>query len=126
MEKEIIFRIHLQHVFTGKIIFKEFTYGEIFSGNAIRILKNIYFKYYVIGKSEFTGRYDSKGNRIYENDIIDFDEKEWGSNSHFHIVTWDNKESKWCFGGGTASDMHYRTVIGNKFDNPELWNSLIH
>jgi len=68
----------------------------------------------------FTGRQDGKGVDIYDADIIEFDIKEWGGNDNIHIVEWNNKESEWCWGGGAASDMEWRKVIGNKFDNPEL------
>jgi hypothetical protein len=125
MEKEIRYRIHLQHEDTGTITSKDFSYAAIFSGAAMECIKIQFNRYFVIDKSEFTGRVDCKGNRIYENDIIEFDANEWGDNSsNIHKVTWDNKSSKWSFGGGCASDMEWRTVIGNKFDNMELWERL--
>lgn len=126
MENDIRYRIHLQHEDTGTIISKDFSYDEIFSGAAMECLTVQFKRYYVIGKSEFTGRNDCKGNSIYENDIIEFDASEWGDDiSNIHKVTWDNDHSEWSFGGGTASDMEWRTVIGNKFDNTELWEQLL-
>lgn len=125
MKKEIRYRIHLQHEDTGTITSKDFSYAAIFSGAAIECVKDRFKRHFIIGKSEFTGRTDSKGNRIYENDIIEFDSNEWGDNtSNIHKVTWDNENSGWSFGGGSTFDMEWRTVIGNKFDNPELWERL--
>ena len=117
-ERKIIFRIHLQNAETGSVISKEFSFGEIFSGKAIEYITTELKQYFIIGKSEFTGRKDCKGNRIYENDIIEFDEL------NIHKVTWDDEYSEWSFGEGSASDMELQTVIGNKFDNPELWGKL--
>ncbi len=125
MEKEIRYRIHLQYEDTGTITSKDFSYAAIFSGAAIECIKTQFKRHFVIGKSEFTGRFDCNKKRIFENDIIEFDAKEWGDNtSNIHKVTWDNENSEWSFGGGTASDMEWRTVIGNKFDNTELWERL--
>lgn len=125
MEKKIRYRIHIQHEDTGTITSKDFSYSAIFSGAAMECIKVQFKRHFIIGKSEFIGRIDCKGNRIYENDIIEFDANEWGDNtSNIHKVTWDNENSEWSFGGGSASDMEWRTVIGNKFDNTELWERL--
>ncbi len=127
MGKEIGYRIHLKHKDTGIRISKNFSYAAIFYGEAKKYIEYKYFDgYFIIGKSEFTGRSDNKDNKVYENDIIEFDANEWGDKkSNIHKVTWDNENSEWSFGGGTASDMCYRTVIGNKFDNPEIWEQLV-
>ena len=69
---------------------------------------------------QYTGKVDSKGNEIYEGDIIEFDRKEWGGDDNIHLVSWDEKEAEWSWGGGTTSDMDWRTVIGNIYENPEL------
>ena len=66
---------------------------------------------------QFTDRYDCKGNEIYEGDIVEFDKKEWGGDDNIHVVEWNNEESAWSFGGGTASDMKWRTVVGNIYEN---------
>lgn len=67
---------------------------------------------------EFTGRQDSKGVDIYHKDVIEFDRKEWSDDTNIHIVTWDNNNSQWDWGGGSAGDMDFRTVIGNIHENP--------
>jgi hypothetical protein len=125
MEKEVRYRIHLQNEDTGTIISKDFSFNAIFIGAALDYIQSYFKRYFIIGKSEFTGRFDCNGNKIYENDIIEFDANEWGDDkTNIHIVAWDNEKSEWSFGGGTASDMNFRTVIGNRFDNPNIWNKL--
>lgn len=70
---------------------------------------------------QFTGLQDSECNDIYEGDIIEFDIKEWGDGGNIFTVTWNEDEAQWSFGGGSQqSDMQFRTVIGNIYENPEL------
>ncbi len=71
---------------------------------------------------QFTGRKDNEGKDIYEGDIIEFDKAEWGGEGNIHVVSWDNNDSAWCWGGGASSDMEWRKVIGNIYENPELLN----
>lgn len=69
---------------------------------------------------QFTGSRDRNNNDIYEGDIIDFDKEEWGGEDHIHVVSWNEKEAGWCFGGGSVNDMEWRTVIGNIHENKDL------
>lgn len=70
---------------------------------------------------QFTGLHDKNGKEIYKDDIVEFDADEWGDNtSNKHLVTWVDREASFCFGGGLNHENEYRTVIGNKFENPEL------
>lgn len=81
------------------------------------------FQQYIIDKntiSQFTNKKDSKGIEIYEGDIIEFDRREWGGDDNIHVVQWDIHNAEWCCGGGSTSDMQWRTVIGNIYENPEL------
>jgi len=68
----------------------------------------------------FTGKYDSKVTPIYEGDIIEFDKEEWGGDDNIHVVSWNDKDAEWCFGGGCTSDMEWRTVIGNIWQHEYL------
>lgn len=64
---------------------------------------------------QFTELTDKNGKKIFEGDIIRWDELEWGS-EHSEQVTWDysllamrkDDWNEWC------------EVIGNIHDNPEL------
>ena len=64
---------------------------------------------------QYTGLKDNSGTKIFEGDIVSFDEKEWGS-KYIEVVKWDyslldlrkNDYKQWC------------EVIGNIYDNPEL------
>lgn len=69
---------------------------------------------------QFTGKKDSKGVEIYDGDIIEFYEREWGGKDNIHVVSWDEYNAEWSWGGGSTGDMEYRTVIGNIYENPEL------
>lgn len=64
---------------------------------------------------QYTGLKDKNGTKIFEGDIVSFDEKEWGS-KYIEVVKWDyslldmrkSDYKQWC------------EVIGNIYDNPEL------
>jgi len=71
----------------------------------------------------FTGFRDFNRNEIYEFDLIEFDREEWGGDDNIHVVTWDEQNGAWCWGGGSSSDMDWRKVIGNIYENPELLGS---
>lgn len=72
-------------------------------------------------EEQYTGKKDCKGTEIYDGDIIEFDVREWGDDkSNIHVVSWDDEDGRWSWGGGLTSDMEYRTVIGNIHENPEL------
>ena len=76
--------------------------------------------------SEFTGLYDKNGKRIFEGDIVEY-ENEIGL--HRDIVVWTLDEYNKVAGFGleyhvfytiTKKDQDKFEVIGNKWDNPEL------
>jgi len=106
-------------------------FGSIKKGDRIKIYNDIFddrngIAFFPIDRDDWkiishdfwTGREDCQGTKIYDNDIIEFDKNEWGGSGNIHLVSWNNKNSEWSFGGGCSSDMEFRTVIGNKHENP--------
>ena len=69
---------------------------------------------------QFTGLKDSKGNEIYEGDILDFDESEWGGKFDPEVIEMDKMLGGWEYCGSLSDVAEWRTVIGNKYENPEL------
>lgn len=70
---------------------------------------------------QHTGKSDNDNNEIFDGDIVEFDKNEWGGENNIHSVSWDEYDARWEWGGGTSgSDMHFRKVIGNKYQHPHL------
>lgn len=72
---------------------------------------------------QYTGLTDKNGNKIWENDIVEIP-----TESGYFIVEWSDTEAKWqmynkedLFTVDFDNYWSYQVeVIGNKFDNPEL------
>ena len=80
--------------------------------------------------SQFTGLYDKNGVRIFENDIVEYDDLFLNVQGRFEkrktksIVTFDNEHA--CFSPFEPDlyELYIQAenveVIGSRFDNPEL------
>lgn len=71
---------------------------------------------------QFTGLLDKTGKEIYEGDILEV--KAFGR-TYTHVVEWDEKDCCFCttyydYQGPQMCNPDYSTVIGNKYENPEL------
>ncbi len=67
--------------------------------------------------NQSTGLQDVTGKDIYEGDILEFDEKEWGC-KHIFEVKYDKYSG--FVGSGTLRDWEvFCKIIGNIYENPE-------
>lgn len=64
---------------------------------------------------QYTGLTDENGTKVFEGDIIEWDEKEWGC-EHRELVEWNYS----LFSQRKNDWKEFCKVIGNIHDNPEL------
>lgn len=69
---------------------------------------------------QYTGLTDKNGVEIYEGDILDFDEKEWGAKFDPEVITMDKIIGEWDLCGSFSDLKEWRQVIGNIYENPNL------
>jgi uncharacterized phage protein (TIGR01671 family) len=71
-------------------------------------------------QTHYTGLKDKNGKEIYEGDILDFDESEWGGKFKPEVITFDKIIGKWELCGTVGDVEQWRKIIGNIHENPEL------
>ncbi len=69
---------------------------------------------------QYTGLHDCNGKEIYEGDILDFDEREWGGKFKPEVVYMENIIGDWNYCGSLGDISEWRQVIGNVHENPDL------
>jgi hypothetical protein len=91
-------------------------------GGQWRSRNGTYYGNIVPGSEEqFTGLHDKNGKEIYEGDILDFDEREWGGEFTCEVVpSIDELIGEWPMCGTVHDINSFRAVIGNIHENPEL------
>ena len=111
----IKFRYILKHKASGNIETKFYSLAQIEQRSLKELSPVFHADYEELGCSQLTGRKDKKGNLIYEDDILKWNEKEWGEPFN-ELVKWDYEQ----FSMRESDWPQWCEVIGNKFENPEL------
>ncbi|WP_369355691.1 YopX family protein [Lysinibacillus capsici] len=119
MSREMKFRVWSNHT---KKMFDDGFYisqnGDLFQNDSLDYKSKDSFEV-----MRYTGFKDSKGNEIYEGDIVKISDHPFqGSidiNGNYEV--YYNEYTELSCGGWYLFRMkHYAEVIGNKFENPEL------
>ena len=71
-------------------------------------------------QEQYTGLKDKNSVEIYEGDILDFDEKEWGEPFEPEEISMEHMAGNWFLSGTVEDVSQWRQVIGNIHQNPEL------
>jgi len=69
---------------------------------------------------QFTGLLDADGKEIFEGDLLDFDEREWGGKFDPEVITMDLIIGEYNLCGSFRDLSEWRRVIGNIYEHPHL------
>ena len=112
---EILFTIHNRD-FTKSIGRTYTTLDMLIDGNDDTNYDDID----IIAKRQFTGLKDCNGVDIYEGDVLDFCEREWGGMFTPEAISFGDITGKWDLCGSVSDVSEWRSIIGNIHENPEL------
>ena len=115
MNREILFRG--KRADNGEWVYGYYSFNPFFKRGEMFVFSDYSYVYHVDPSTvcQFTGLTDRNGVKIFEGDILKWDEKEWGC-PFFETVTWNYE----LFGIRQREWKNFCEVIGNIFDNPEL------
>ena len=113
MMREILFR--------GKCVDNgKWVYGYLSSKRTIGVFSLIgNFDEYIVDPNtvgQYTGLKDKNGKKIFEDDILIWDEKEWGYEPHIEVAEWNY--DLFCMRYNDWKE--FCEIIGNIYENPEL------
>lgn len=60
---------------------------------------------------------DSDGVKVYHGDLLDFDEKEWGSKFNPEPIYMEDIIGEWALSGSLNDLKKWRKVVGNVYQN---------
>lgn len=94
--------------------FHNFRKGE--SHNIIEFDSNNWHVVHQESVCMFLNLKDSEGNEVYSNDLLDFDEKEWGGEFLPEAITIEDIIGCWNLAGSLSDVSNWRKVVGNQYD----------
>jgi uncharacterized phage protein (TIGR01671 family) len=95
-------------------------YIENFIDRSLSKLSDYHHQMKLIAIEQCTGLKDKNGKEIYEGDILDFDENEWGGKFKPEVITFDKIIGNWELCGTVGDVEQWRKIIGNIHENQEL------
>lgn len=123
--KTIKFREYVEHKRKGSPNFMN--YEPEFNGNINEIFNgNLQSAGTKITYMQYTGVNDKNGKEIYEGDIIKYGGLDAENTFQYLFVTFDAEKAAFYAGSPSLQDLSvYGEVIGNKYENPELFTELL-
>ena len=122
--QKIKFREYVEHKRKGSPNFMN--YEPEFNGNINEIFNgNLQSPGTKITYMQYTGVNDKNGKEIYEGDIIKYGLSA-NYDDHYLFVTFDAEKAAFYAGRLSVQNVgRYGEVIGNKYENPELFTELL-